>query len=58
MLNAHAKVGIAQIVFYVPAIVVAIYLAFFRHGRPSMAWRLLLIFSLSEEKRLFCDPDH
>lgn len=46
MLNAHSKTGIAQIVFYVPVIAVATFLVAFRHGRPRMAWVLLLLFSL------------
>lgn len=52
MLDARAKLGIAEIVFYVPMIAVAQYLAIFRHGRPRMAWCLLLSFSLSENIQL------
>lgn len=48
MLNARAKLGIAEIVFYIPAIAVAAYLLFLRHGRPRMAWILLFVFSLSQ----------
>ena len=47
MLNAHSKVGITQIALTAPAIVLAIFLLF-RHGRPRMAWALLLLFSGSE----------
>ena len=50
MLNAHAKIGIAQIVFYVPAIAIAVYLLFFRHGRPRMPWILLFVFSIGESE--------
>ena len=57
MLDAHAKIGIAQIVFYVPAIAVAKYLVLFRHGRPRMAWILLLVFSLSETRLPFCNAE-
>ncbi|KAL2051291.1 hypothetical protein ABVK25_008343 [Lepraria finkii] len=46
MLNSHSKTGIAQIVFYVPVIAVATFLVAFRHGRPRIAWVLLLLFSL------------
>ena len=57
MLNARAKIGIAEIVFYVPMIVVAKYLLIFRHGRPRMAWLLLLVFSLSERGKSFRNSD-
>ena len=50
MLNAHAKIGIAQIVFYVPAIAIAVYLLLFRHGRPRMPWILLFVFSIGESE--------
>lgn len=42
----HSKVAIAQIVFYVPAIVAAAVLLFHRHGRPRQAWIILQIFCL------------
>lgn len=48
MLNVRTKLGIAEIVFYIPAIVVAAYLLFLRHGKPRMAWILLFVFSLSK----------
>lgn len=53
MLNDHSKVGIALIIFYVPAILLAAWLLFHRHAhgkgndRPRLAWIVLLIFSLS-----------
>lgn len=45
MLNPHASLGIADIVFYSPIPFLAAYLAFIRHGRPRMAWCLLITFS-------------
>ena len=50
MLNAHAKIGIAQIIFYVPVIAIAVYLLFCRHGRPRMPWILLFAFSVGESE--------
>src|SRR5271170_6275221 len=47
MLNEHSKVGIAQTVFYVPALASIIYLNF-HHGFRERSWILLLIFSCSE----------
>ncbi|KAL4864108.1 hypothetical protein BDV12DRAFT_189151 [Aspergillus spectabilis] len=46
MFGSHSKLSIAQIVFYVPATVVAMYLACYRHKRPRMAWNILTFFSL------------
>ncbi|GIK06695.1 hypothetical protein Aspvir_002345 [Aspergillus viridinutans] len=46
MLTDHSKVAIAQIVFYVPAIVAAAVLLFHRHGRPRQAWIILQVFCL------------
>lgn len=46
MLNDHSKVSIAQIVFYVPAILVSLYLCY-HHKRPRLSWMILLFFSLS-----------
>ncbi|KKA23805.1 hypothetical protein T310_2156 [Rasamsonia emersonii CBS 393.64] len=52
MLNDHSKVGIALIIFYVPAVLLAAWLLFHRHAhgkgndRPRLAWIVLLIFSL------------
>lgn len=46
MFNDHSKVSIAQIVFYVPAILVSLYLCY-RHKRPRLSWMILLFFSLS-----------
>lgn len=57
-LDARAKIGIAEIVFYVPVIAVAQYLLFFRHGRPRMAWLLLLVFSLSELEMQLTNARH
>ena len=48
MLNTRAKLGIAEIVFYIPAFTIAAYLLFLRHGKPRMAWILLFVFSLSK----------
>ncbi|KAF4172293.1 hypothetical protein CNMCM8694_001625 [Aspergillus lentulus] len=46
MLTDHAKVAIAQIVFYVPAVIAAAVLLFHRHGRPRQAWIILQVFCL------------
>lgn len=49
MLNEHTKVSIAQIVFYVPAVVAAAALLFFRRPirvLPRFPWFVLLIFTL------------
>ncbi|OGM47972.1 hypothetical protein ABOM_002742 [Aspergillus bombycis] len=46
MFNDHSKTSIAQIVFYVPATIIAAYLAYYRHQRPRMAWLILLFFSI------------
>ena len=51
MLNAHSRVGIAQIVFYAPVIALVTFLIALRHGRPRMAWVLLLLFSLRKRER-------
>lgn len=48
MLTDHSKVAIAQIVFYIPAIVAAGVLLFHRHGRPRQAWIILQVFCLSK----------
>ncbi|KAL1965849.1 hypothetical protein VTN77DRAFT_5170 [Rasamsonia byssochlamydoides] len=54
MLTDHSKVSIAQIIFYVPAVLLAAWLLFHRHahrhgqgqGRPRLAWFVLMVFSL------------
>lgn len=46
MLGSHSKLSIAQIVFYLPVTVLALYLACYRHKRPRMAWIVLTFFSL------------
>ncbi|RHZ58991.1 hypothetical protein CDV55_102304 [Aspergillus turcosus] len=46
MLTDHSKVAIAQIVFYIPAVVAAGVLLFHRHGRPRQAWIILQVFCL------------
>jgi hypothetical protein len=46
--NAHASVGVAQAVFYVPAFIAAAYLLFVKHGRPRMAWYALTVFTAGE----------
>ncbi|KAJ5835732.1 hypothetical protein N7447_001758 [Penicillium robsamsonii] len=38
MLGSHSELSIAQIVFYIPVTVIALYLACYRHKRPRMAW--------------------
>lgn len=48
MLGSHSKLSIAQIVFYVPVTVLALYLACCRHKRPRMAWIVLTFFSLGK----------
>lgn len=48
MINSHIALGIAQTVFYIPAVSVAIYLAM-RHARSKQRmWWSLTLFSLSE----------
>ncbi|KMP01725.1 hypothetical protein DIZ76_010951 [Coccidioides immitis] len=46
MLNDHSKASIAQILFYLPALVFTGYLRWHRHGRPRMAWIILLVFTI------------
>ncbi|KAF4769559.1 hypothetical protein HAV15_012030 [Penicillium sp. str.  len=46
MLGSHSKLSIAQIVFYIPVTVTALYLACYRHKRPRMAWIILTFFSI------------
>ncbi|KAJ5751094.1 hypothetical protein N7533_008122 [Penicillium manginii] len=46
MFDTHSKLGIAQIIFYIPVTVLAVYLAFYRHNRPRMAWLILMFFSI------------
>ncbi|KAJ5688730.1 hypothetical protein N7462_003122 [Penicillium macrosclerotiorum] len=45
MVCDHTKLSIAQIVFYLPVVITSAYLACYRHGRPRMAWIILMIFS-------------
>ncbi|KAJ9365594.1 hypothetical protein C8Q69DRAFT_499204 [Paecilomyces variotii] len=45
MLQDRSKVGIALIIFYIPAVILAAYLLFRRHGRPRLGWYLLTAFS-------------
>lgn len=47
MLNDHSKASIGQIVFYVPALALVIALRI-RHGRPQMAWAILILFCMSQ----------
>lgn len=47
MLDDHSKASIAQIVFYVPALAMAVALRI-RHGRPQMAWAILILFCTSQ----------
>ncbi|KKK19518.1 hypothetical protein ARAM_003495 [Aspergillus rambellii] len=44
MLTDHSKVAIAQIIFYIPVIVLAAILLFYRHGPPRLPWYILQIF--------------
>lgn len=48
-MNSHTALGIAQIVFYVPVVPLAIWLMI-RNGsmRPRMAWWPMIPFSLSK----------
>jgi hypothetical protein len=49
MLNEHTKLGIAQTIFYVPVVLLAGYLLFYRHAhnsRPRVAWGVLTVFGL------------
>ncbi|KAL4785949.1 hypothetical protein BJX76DRAFT_346557 [Aspergillus varians] len=46
MFGPHSKLSVAQIVFYIPVTVIAMYLACYRHKRPRMAWIILTFFSL------------
>lgn len=48
MFDSHSKLGIAQIVLYIPVTLLATYLAFSRHSRPRMVWLILIFFSISE----------
>ncbi|RJE23297.1 hypothetical protein PHISCL_04371 [Aspergillus sclerotialis] len=45
MLNDHSKASIAQIVFYAPALALAVILRH-RHGRPRMPWVILSLFCI------------
>ena len=44
--DAHSFVGLFQSIFYLPALVVAAYLLFFKHGRPRLVWIALTVFCL------------
>lgn len=57
MLNDHSKASIAQIVFYVPALALAIALRI-RHGRPRMAWVILILFCISKFLVLLTHHSH
>ncbi|OKL57960.1 hypothetical protein UA08_06663 [Talaromyces atroroseus] len=49
MFNEHSKVSIAQIAFYVPAIIAAAVLVFFRRairGLPRYQWIVLMVFTI------------
>ncbi|THC94048.1 hypothetical protein EYZ11_006457 [Aspergillus tanneri] len=46
MLTEHSKASIAQIVFWVPAVIPALILLFHRHGAPRVPWVILLLFSI------------
>ncbi|KAE8317088.1 hypothetical protein BDV41DRAFT_526751 [Aspergillus transmontanensis] len=48
MFHDHSKTSIAQIVFYVPATMMAAYLAYHRHQRARMALLILLFSSISQ----------
>lgn len=50
MLNDHSKASIAQIVFYAPALALAVALRH-RHGPPRMPWVILSLFCISKR---FC----
>lgn len=43
--DQRSFVGLFQAIFYVPALLVAAYLLFHKHGRPRMPWISLTIFS-------------
>lgn len=45
MLNNRSKIGIAEIVFYAPAIILAGYLLSHRRDRPRMTWIVLFIYT-------------
>ena len=47
MWSSRASLGVAQIVFYIPAAPAAIYLAT-RHGRPRLAWVFMAVLSFSQ----------
>lgn len=51
MLGSHSKLSIALIILYVPVILLAIYLACYRHIRPRMVWIILIFFSVSESHK-------
>ncbi|OJJ50108.1 hypothetical protein ASPZODRAFT_1104533 [Penicilliopsis zonata CBS 506.65] len=46
MLNDHSKASIAQIIFYIPTVILALHLLYRRHGRPRLAWYILSIFCM------------
>jgi hypothetical protein len=48
MWNSHSSVGLAQSIFYFPAIFAAALLLFRRHGSPRMPWVALYAFSIGE----------
>lgn len=48
MLDSRADVGVAQIAFYIPAVLSAVFLLFSKHGKPRMAWIALFVFSFGE----------
>jgi hypothetical protein len=58
MFNDHAKLGVATIVFYVPAVAMSAYLLFHRHQRPRMAWYFLFTFSLGDYNPDKRNPGH
>jgi hypothetical protein len=58
MLNKHAQLGIAQIVFYVPIVPLAIYLLIRNWSyRPRMAWWPMVPLSLSTPHHVLIDAE-
>lgn len=49
MLNDHAKLGIAQTAFFVPPVLLNLYLLLYRHAhnsRPRITWIVLSVYSI------------
>ncbi|KAJ5324667.1 hypothetical protein N7476_003267 [Penicillium atrosanguineum] len=45
MLDSHSKLGIALVIFYIPVILLAVYLTCYRRLRPRMVWIIVIFFA-------------